>query len=216
MVSELDLVINAIFTDPNDSSAWLYQRWLLDYNMFKANDIRQIKVTENSATIIFHGNTEIKPDELILTRKYSRLDPYIDHTVTWYSYNNKVHSKQWSSNLPAIANGVDREFLSIFVKYNNKSYDLHKSKNCNVWYYKSSIKHTDTHRTQLIEQLNNIEKLLEMEPNNKWALLTVILLMKNLDPIKYYNEILKNLCTLMKIDNLHTEYYTDVRKLIIS
>ncbi|XP_057328588.1 geranylgeranyl transferase type-2 subunit alpha [Microplitis mediator] len=208
---ELDLVINAIFTDPNDSSAWLYQRWLLEYNMFKANDIWQIKVTENSATIIFHGNTEIKPDELILTRKYSRLDSHIDHTSTWHSYNNKVRSKQWHSNLPVIANGVDRQFLSISVKHNNKSYDLHKSKNCNVWYYKSSIKRTNTHRTQLIEQFINIEKLLEMEPNNKWALLTMILLMKNLDLIKYYNEILKNLSTLMKIDNLHTEYYADIR-----
>lgn len=217
MITELDLVINAIFTDPNDSSAWLYQRWLLDYNAFKPNTLWQIVVIDNQAAVVFHGDTQIKPDELILTRRYVPLDNKMKdftHQITvWHSYDSKIFSKRWHAILPDISSEIDQKSCSISIEYKNKSYDLRRSEDCNVWFYKSPIEYVKKNDTQLIEQMMNIQKLLEMEPNNKWALLTLIFLMKNLDSNKYYDDILKNLSILSKIDKIHEMYYSDIRKL---
>ncbi|CAD6221947.1 GSCOCG00011660001-RA-CDS [Cotesia congregata] len=212
---ELDLVINAVFTDPNDSSAWLYQRWLLDYNAFEPNTLWQIVVIDNHAAIVCHGDTQIKPDELILTRRYVPLDndmkDFTHQISVWHSYDSKIFSKRWHAILPDISSEIDKKFCSISIEYKNKSYDLHRSEDCNVWFYKSPIECVNKHDTQLTEQMINIQKLLEMEPNNKWALLTLIFLMKNLDLNKYYDDILKNLSILSKIDKIHEMYYTDIR-----
>jgi len=40
LLSELDLVKNAAYTDPNDQSVWFYHRWLLNYHLSKGKQIK--------------------------------------------------------------------------------------------------------------------------------------------------------------------------------
>lgn len=49
---ELDMVMDATFTAPEDSSAWFYQRWLLGYSA-PALDIAAFKVTATRAIVTF-------------------------------------------------------------------------------------------------------------------------------------------------------------------
>lgn len=52
-----------------------------------------------------------------------------------------------------------------------------------------------------------------MEPDNKWALLTGIYLMKNIDFVQFYSKIIETLGVLKEKDNLRENYYNDLRKL---
>lgn len=49
---ELQLVLTAAFTDPKDSSAWFYQRWLLGHSQPEL-DIAAFKITKTHAIVSF-------------------------------------------------------------------------------------------------------------------------------------------------------------------
>lgn len=73
--SELELVLTAAFTDPNDSSAWFYQRWLLGKIHFKLNELLGFyrNHSEINYHIIFIGNSEQELDiaAFKLTKTYA-------------------------------------------------------------------------------------------------------------------------------------------------
>jgi geranylgeranyl transferase type-2 subunit alpha len=58
---ELELVITAAFTDPNDSSAWFYQRWLLGYSDPKL-DLAAMKITRTQAILTFTTPVDLTRD----------------------------------------------------------------------------------------------------------------------------------------------------------
>jgi len=59
--------------------------------------------------------------------------------------------------------------------------------------------------------MDSYQQLSEMEPNNKWSLLTGIYLMKNYNLIEYNAKILEDLNALLKVDKLRSNYYNDLR-----
>ncbi|XP_063984457.1 geranylgeranyl transferase type-2 subunit alpha isoform X2 [Diachasmimorpha longicaudata] len=198
---ELDLVMNATFTDPNDSSAWFYQRWLLDYSKPQPNALWRVKITASRGIIIFHGETFLKPADILLTKDANEVE------TTWSSYNDEKFSKIWTTTFPE---PLDLSCLAISIKYENEEYNLVKSDD--IWFYKSSHSPINKHnKAQLKEQMENYKQLNEMEPNNKWAVLTGIFLMKSYDPVGYHEKILEDLRALIKIDSLRANYYSDMR-----
>lgn len=62
----------------------------------------------------------------------------------------------------------------------------------------------------LQSELQSCNQLQELEPLNKWCLLTIVLLMRALDPLGYERETLAHFQTLKKVDSMRSDYYSDL------
>ncbi|XP_030660017.1 geranylgeranyl transferase type-2 subunit alpha isoform X2 [Nomascus leucogenys] len=65
--------------------------------------------------------------------------------------------------------------------------------------------------TVLQSELESCKELQELEPENKWCLLTIILLMRALDPLLYEKETLQYFQTLKAVDPMRAAYLDDLR-----
>ncbi|EZA50218.1 geranylgeranyl transferase type-2 subunit alpha isoform X2 [Ooceraea biroi] len=209
---ELDLVMNATFTDPNDTSAWFYQRWLLDKCVTTCR-LWRAYVKKDMVHIIIDNNMLVKPVSLSLCINGEAVK------AEWQSYPEQKFAK-----LPTAGYFASRieenlhQAKEVSVKLQETTYPLSYSKSEGAWIYKdnSSLHKRNSNDEQLSEQLRSYNQLSEMEPNNKWALLTGVLLMKKIDFHKFYTDILNNLAALSKVDSFRKNYYADLRsKLVI-
>lgn len=64
--TELEKVLTAAFVDPNDSSAWFYQRWLLGYSQPEL-DIAAFKITKTNAIISFSLPVNLRNEKCSLS-----------------------------------------------------------------------------------------------------------------------------------------------------
>ena len=129
-----------------------------------------------------------------------------NENVQWKSLQQTKISKLWFGKLKKQLNEINNVQIEIegtfypLVCINQK------------WIYKKRKYKFCSNKDQLLEQLSSYKQLIEMEPNNKWAYLTSILLMRKIDFIKFYENILTNLNVLVNIDSLRSNYYKDLRK----
>ena len=69
---ELDLVQNAAFTDPEDSSAWFYLRWLLSLNEDDSLETVAVKVVDKTLYAAFSKavkKEDLRPANLKWTKR---------------------------------------------------------------------------------------------------------------------------------------------------
>lgn len=199
--------MNATFTDPNDTSAWFYQRWLLDKCIINCK-LWRAHINKTAATIVIDNNILIKPVSISLFIN----DKVVD--VEWQLYPDEKFAKlQIAKFVSPLENLNDKK---VFIKLQETMYQLLYSNFENAWIYKDnvSLPKQNSNDEQLNEQLKSYNQLSKMEPNNKWALLTGILLMKKINFEKFYTKILNDLTALSKVDCLRKNYYKDLRKYI--
>lgn len=206
--TELDLVMNATFTDPNDSSAWFYQRWLLDKCIVTVR-LWRAHIKKDMAIIVLDNNMLIKPVSPLLFINNENVN------VNWQLYPDEKFAKLWIAKLDSSLAVLDYA-KKAYIKLQETIYELTYSESENAWIYKdnSYLYKQNFNDEQLNEQLSSYKQLSKMEPNNKWALLTGILLMKKIDFTKFYNDILNNLTALSNVDEFRSNYYKDLRKCI--
>ncbi|XP_018307477.1 geranylgeranyl transferase type-2 subunit alpha [Mycetomoellerius zeteki] len=202
---ELDLVMNATFTDPNDTSAWFYQRWLLDKCMTTCR-LWRAQITKDTAIVVIDNNILIKSILLSLIVNGETID------AQWQLHPDEKFAKLRIAEFARSLEDLDSA-KEVSIKLQDTVYQLSYSELEGAWIYKdnSSLNKQNSNDKQLNEQLKSYNQLSEMEPNNKWALLTSTLLMKKIDFNKFYNDILNNLLALSKIDSLRKNYYKDLR-----
>jgi geranylgeranyl transferase type-2 subunit alpha len=199
--------MNATFTDPNDTSAWFYQRWLLDKCIITCK-LWRAYIKKDMALVVIDNNMLIKPISLSLCINNETVD------VQWQLYPEQKFAKLRVAKFASPVNLDQAKEIS--VKLQDTTYQLLYSESEAAWIYKDNLNlyKRNNNNEQLSEQFKNYKQLSEMEPDNKWALLTGILLMKKIDFHKFYTDILNNLAALSKIDNFRKNYYADLREYI--
>ncbi|EPQ03549.1 Geranylgeranyl transferase type-2 subunit alpha [Myotis brandtii] len=191
LLKELELVQNAFFTDPNDQSAWFYHRWLLG-RADPQDALRCLHVSRDEACLTVSFSRPLLVDSgmetLLLFADESPL------AVEWRTPDGRNRpSPVW----------VSQDWWGIVGAEAGLGWDSQKSGHHEGWCRDSA---TDEQlfrcelsiekSTVLQSELKSCKELQELEPENKWCLLTIILLMRALDPLLYEKETLQYFQTL--------------------
>eukprot|EP00794_Sanderia_malayensis_P019151 gene19152-21071_t len=176
LLKEFEMVQNAFFTDPNDQSAWFYQRWLLGRE-------------EKGLEILHFG-----------VRRLS--------SCIWIVLSLSKPSKLSAENKAKLCIN-DEEIENLSWKSSQDEASWHWSQEENITLFRDE--HTAAKSSVLENELESCNMLLEEETDNKWAILTVVFLMRAIDPEKYIQETEKLFEKLLDCDPLRREYYLDLR-----
>lgn len=203
---ELELVITAAFTDPNDSSSWFYQRWLLGFAELQL-DLAAVKITSCRAIVAFTKPIELTKNEFAL-----QVDDDKFNFSEWKSLSGGKSDSVW---LREGSYAIESEAcVTLSCKNDTKTYKLSTKR---VGEALIGIKlpifgyeFTAAVKEVLRNQLDSCNQLLEYEPDSKWTLLTAALLMRSLDRFQYHSETLNHLKRLQHVDELRAGYYGDL------
>ncbi|KAL5270373.1 hypothetical protein ACHWQZ_G001184 [Mnemiopsis leidyi] len=218
---ELEWTQNAYFTDPSDQSVWLYYQWLLGREVQGDKVLAVYRDSDNSTIHVLINNLTYTPPSQLLIKRMSNTDENTDenkvqnsddntdenraNTVTWKSSTSP--SRLWSCDISNFGGhvtitlgdssvtlsdgatlGVDKEGISPLVKYTAP-------------------------RDLVEEQLGNIRELYELEPDNKWVILTYLDMVNTCNPHKSKEQIteIRNLTVkLCHVDSMRTGFYRDL------
>uniref|UniRef100_A0A6M2DHR2 Geranylgeranyl transferase type-2 subunit alpha n=1 Tax=Xenopsylla cheopis TaxID=163159 RepID=A0A6M2DHR2_XENCH len=214
---ELELVLNAAFTDPSDSSAWFYQRWLLG---------KQEVSLEIVSAVLYQNTLHVA------LSKHANCTSNGEYTIRLIGYNEDVEC-EWNPMLSSnrllqtlwqgifakdikLIPGLAIELLSsttheIICRQDLKIVDPSHGRCIGFKKIHFSPKFGDRVRTELATQMEACKSLLELEPDSKWTLLTLALILRALDSKKYHEESLGLLEKIRKVDHMRKGYYSDLR-----
>lgn len=229
LLKEFNLVQNAFFTDPNDQSAWFYQRWLLGRRDAKP---RLLSVSLHRSETLYFVASFSHPVNLSqstssdFTINGEKIEMNWKPTEEVCNGISVDHSCVWIFNFSFLTEKVDVTFsfpeidtcppsLALVLPEGHSSAHLHWTVDRLTIREDSSHMFSDNHtiaKTSLLEgELESLNILLEEEPENKWTMLTIIFLMRALDGLKYVKETEDMLEKLIGIDGKRKGYYKDLR-----
>uniref|UniRef100_H3A6R2 Geranylgeranyl transferase type-2 subunit alpha n=1 Tax=Latimeria chalumnae TaxID=7897 RepID=H3A6R2_LATCH len=223
LLKEYEMVQNAFFTDPNDQSAWFYYRWLLGRAeqeesitcLYASWDMGQLVVGFSRPV-----NVLLESSELVL---------FVDGRPTPVKWQNprktQSYSCVWVSVLRTVGLQSGAPIMTFFCVWGGGQYN----KECILYpgrtetWCRDSATDEQLFRcelsvektTVLQSELELCKQLQEIEPQNKWCILTIILLMRSLDPLAYEKETLLYFDTLKAADPMRTAYFNDLRSKFI-
>lgn len=209
---ELEMVLTAAFTDPNDSSAWFYQRWLLGYSRQEL-DVCAFRCDRNRAILSFTNPIILTEEYVLITDSKGNIKHKI---ANWQSINGINSDTTWFTSLNGdkmLEDNNNQYLLELNITGINMKQVSLKTYNQSVYYFKppnQSFAFTESVLNELQTQLESCKNLLEYEPDSKWALLTSALLMRAIDSQKYHDKSLEYLEKLQKVDILRENYYRDM------
>jgi len=204
---ELEMVLTAAFTDPNDSSAWFYQRWLLGSGaqLDRAPRIAAFRLESHGAVLALDK-------------------PYPDLKQLKTELTGGGQTVELQSWLPVDNSGTSWKCQQTFDYQRNTTYSL---KLCDqevslsplpgpedgAFYFAPPHAAASCSKELLAElqtQLQSCLDLLEFEPDSKWTLLTSALLMRAIEVSANHEKSLAHLAKLEKVDALRAGYYKDL------
>ncbi|CDW54019.1 Geranylgeranyl transferase type-2 subunit alpha [Trichuris trichiura] len=209
---ELALSHNGIFTDPDDQSCWLYQNWLTTPPVGGIT-IQRISVSTTSGVVVLCFNQAVSADmfNFTLQGRVSCSDDF-----RWTSPDNATSSRLWYSQLSSdyaidnfhcvveiVDGGSCTEIrLDDMVAFDQVRY-WHVA-NCKQ---PKEVELPETVKTALTENLSDIEKLILMEPENHWALVSAVMRMDVIGRNDYAEKMVEYLDKAMELDRKRMNFY---------
>ncbi|XP_019849488.1 PREDICTED: geranylgeranyl transferase type-2 subunit alpha-like [Amphimedon queenslandica] len=210
MKKEYELAQNAFYTDPSDQSAWFYHKWLLGRGT-RGTMIGCVLVRRDPAPFIavsFNQNVKSTEEEpIIVTLGDALPKPVTD--------SGRFESLWWSCDLVF---PKDEEVTVRIEKGDGVLVEmsLDKGSNSSLWLTPDLDLLFSTYLTAATSEVLDSElvmcrELLQLEPDNKWCLLTTLQLLEAIDYDKHHKEIIDLYDKLVKCDPLRRGYYNDLR-----
>ncbi|XP_069128129.1 geranylgeranyl transferase type-2 subunit alpha-like isoform X2 [Argopecten irradians] len=223
LLKEFEVVQNAVFTDPDDQSAWFYQRWLLGRGKKKlqiccvhiSRDLQRIVVLLSRPVMMGQGHSlTVSINSTPVKGKW--------RTIT----RSGMYSTLWVLDLSDQCLPVDSEAAVTVTLLDDRyctkfSEGLHLMPNQEETWAVAEFKQGTRFSTELsaaasstmVQELDSIRELHSVEPDNKWVLLTMVHLMKATDPehTKYDTELEESFNKLVAVDAMRKSYYKDLR-----
>nr|CAB3265391.1 geranylgeranyl transferase type-2 subunit alpha [Phallusia mammillata] len=209
LLEELELVQNAFFTDPNDQSAWFYHRWLLGRGD-KEQYIVSLIVNRSPPSVFCCLRKPVKMFNGTLSVDDTT------QTVDWTSSMSERYSHLWFCKLEDGFKKGQQHTVSCEVESSKLSCCLEencqKATVCLPINREMFQDHTSQAKLSVLEdELNSCNELNDLEPGNKWVMLTLVLLMRAVSPKQHSEKISTMLDALTEIDSQRKRYYLDLR-----
>ncbi|CAN7990995.1 unnamed protein product, partial [Ixodes hexagonus] len=218
LLEEYSLVQNATFTDPGDQSGWFYHRWLTGREK-PTLDFLLVCISKKTRTVTLHLTQQIRIQEVDLAIRMNGV-PLLP---MWHAPGMLLSSSLWYTNIPddALVGDCDIEWM-VTVKSRDGA-EAHAALSLKVSDQEARFTgniprnhlfscELSAARTSVLEkELEVCRALHELEPKNKWPLLTCALLMRALDGPRFREEVEKFLLELSTVDPMRSAYYQDLR-----
>ncbi|XP_062502519.1 geranylgeranyl transferase type-2 subunit alpha-like [Corticium candelabrum] len=216
LLAEHQYVQNAFFTDPSDQSAWFYHRWLLGRTYVSCDILCAHVSSEKDSKLVL---------SISLCQPLEAPDKYLKVMVNQAAADCVWHSLDVPAQWPALVWSTSLKVseltiwpLSIEIQNGNHNVvlllnDGHRE----AWWV--NVKKGDGGVAQLTiataavlqEELESCKQLAELEPDNKWTLLTLVFLMRCLNMRTYFSDIITLLHKLESIDSYRSGYFRDLK-----
>ncbi|XP_066958376.1 geranylgeranyl transferase type-2 subunit alpha [Macrobrachium rosenbergii] len=210
LIKELKTVVEAVFTDPSDQSPWFFLRWLIN-RQEKYPRLMQVGYDDDdggSLICVFSQPLSLKETPVLSIN--GEESPNID----WFAPNGETFSYVWVTklNLPS---SEDSSITLSRSGLEEKTVTVPAGSTHFVeWMTELGVcgeELSDLTRSTLEDVKENCVTLDELDPDNKWVLLTLVDILWALDARNYQDKIRSYLSQLEALDSLRANYYTDMK-----
>ncbi|KAK7086553.1 hypothetical protein SK128_010526 [Halocaridina rubra] len=210
LIKELKTVVEAVFTDPSDQSPWFFLRWLINRE-------------EKSPRLLKIGLIENEKNNFVCTYSQKVCQGYAP-TITvndeeqmnllWFSPNGETYSNVWATKLVLPANESTK--IEILRNSSDRKTIIIPAGATHLVEWVTGLEVggeelSDLTRSTLEEVKENCVTLDELDPDNKWVLLTLVDILWALDARNYLEKIKQYLAQLQSLDPLRSSYYSDMK-----
>ncbi|KAH9414314.1 hypothetical protein DERP_008513 [Dermatophagoides pteronyssinus] len=228
---DFETVKNAIFTDPNDQSPWLYFRWLIDFEqeLLSFGDEKEISPkcytqierfvwsqNHHLLAIEFNRSLDRFPFEILINQQKIDLN----------SFHSKFNGKIWivryvDQPKTSSSDSIRFEFSKNQTTILKHEFNVENINDCCVYnriFVDNDYGQRQNIRTNLIrKRIDDLNVLLEIESDSKWPnyMLTIALDTDNFETNLNASNNNNRLDRLISIDPLRCNYYKDLKKMTI-
>ncbi|XP_076449140.1 geranylgeranyl transferase type-2 subunit alpha-like [Babylonia areolata] len=239
--SEFELVQNGLYTDPDDQSNWFYHKWLLGRGEQKqrinclhiscaqkrllVSFTKSIKATCDNCRVLVN-QSEVNVRWTNQAGNCLRKETFLCALLIFL--DTRHIGELQGADLGLLGQGegdmqvdillsdgegeqVCQHSLVVPSGKEEASY-LWSTADVSTW-FREALCGVD--EEALCRELDTVKELQEVESTNKWAMLTLVLLMRAADPLNYHDQILALLQQLQSLDSPRDSYYQDLRSRVI-